>query len=51
MQFYFMRFKKVYDSPKKLPLIHRGYSLTLGTKQYEKVTIFGDANSRDSKIT
>ena len=42
---------KVYAPPKIVPVIIRDYSLTFGKKQYEKDTIFGDANSHHSTVS
>ena len=40
----------MYAPPKIVPVIIRDYSLTFGKKQYEKDTIFGDANSYHSSV-
>lgn len=40
----------VYAPPKIVPVIIRDYSLTFGKKQYEKDTIFGDANSHHPPV-
>ena len=40
----------LYAPPKLVPVIIRDYSLTFGKKQYEKDTIFGDANSHHSTV-
>ena len=44
------KYEEVYAPPKLVPVIIRDYSLTFGKKQYEKDTIFGDANSHHSTV-
>jgi hypothetical protein len=49
--FYDIKLGEMYAPPKIVPFIIRDYSLTFGKKQYEKDTIFGDANSHHSTVS